>query len=132
MSAFLQTHDGDYDFSNHNLKVIKDVATCTAQKLSNRFNFWLAQWYQDIRQGIPYLQNILGVVAPNIGVIAQIFKRVILQTPGVFNVQSASVDYVVGTRQLTAEFKAVADTGAILVGGLGSPFIVVKAGEGQT
>ncbi len=132
MSTFLQTPGGDFDFSSHNLKLVTDLPTWTAIKLTNRFNFWEGTWYQDIRQGFPYLENILGVVAPNMKIIAQLFKRAILQTPGVDSIQSANVDYLTLTRELSVNFMVITTSGVTLTGGLGSPFIVVQGGTGQS
>ncbi len=132
MSTFLQTNQGDFDFSSHNLAVVKDTAHCVGIKLTNRFNFWQGTWYQDIRQGFPYLNNVVGMMAPNMEVIAQLFKRAILQTPGVNTVQSASAEFIGITRTLVTTFTVIADSGVVLTGGTGSPFIVVQGGSGQS
>ena len=132
MSTFLQTNTGDWDFSAHNWTVVTELAPCVGQKLNNRFNFWEGTWYQDVRQGFPYLQNILGVMSPNMGVIGQVFRRALLQTPGVDTVLSASLDFIKNTRQLSAIFSVKCTTGEVLTGGVGSPFIVTLAGSGQS
>ena len=132
MSALLQTSSGDLDFSSHNLVVVKSQGACVGQKLTNRFRFWAGTWYQDTRQGFPYLGNVLGVVAPNLQAIAQLFKRAISQTPGVASIGGAAIDVMSNTRQMTASFQVVTDDGSVLAGGVGSPFIVVQSGQGQS
>lgn len=128
MTAFLQAQ-GDLDLSMGRLVLVSDVNTLTAQKLTNRFQFFLGEWFMNALEGIPYYQQIF-VKNPDINAIGQLFYRVITQTPGVRDVRSASLNFISTTRQLLADFVVVTDTGAILTGGLGQPFVVTQNGTG--
>ena len=75
MSAFLQTVDGDLDVSSHTLVILQAPAECLAQKLTNRTRIFLGDWYQDLRQGFPWIEQILGVKNPNLSAIATLFQR---------------------------------------------------------
>ena len=125
MSCFLQTPapDNDLDLSSGNLVVISRLADVTAQKLTNKFQFFLGEWFIDVRLGIPYYQSVL-VKNPNLSSIGQLFRRVILNTPGVDSITSASLNFISNQRKLNAQFTVKTLDGFILQGGPGSPFIV--------
>jgi hypothetical protein len=128
MSAFAQTTTGDLDISTGNLRVERGVAQCTAWKLSNLFGFFKGEWFRDTRQGVPWFQYVY-VSNPNLNLISTIFERVIKSAPGVAAITDLTLNFIPAQRQLNASFAALTNTGAILVGGPGPPFIItVKAG----
>jgi hypothetical protein len=129
VSAFLQTTASDFDLSSGNLQVVSSVALITAQKLTNRFQFFLGEWFVDTRQGVPYFQQVF-LKNPNLSAIGQMFRRILLQTPGVASVVSADLSLISQTRTLTATFTVMCTDGSELQGGLGVPFIVVIDGTG--
>lgn len=133
MSCFLQTSapGNDLDLSSGNLVVISRLADVTAQKLTNKFQLFLGEWFIDLRIGVPYYQSIF-VKNPNLSNIAQIFRRVILNTPGVNAITSASLDFISNQRKLNASFTVSTIDGFILEGGVGSPFIVTGTTGGLT
>ncbi len=98
------------------------VAECV-QELNCRFGFSKGEWFLDQNQGFPYLQSIL-VKNPDTRAIAQLYRSMILATPGVEKVLSLPVTFDVPTRVLrwTAQIKH--KSGAYAVGGHGAPFIV--------
>ena len=77
----------------------------------------------DTRIGIPYYQRIL-VKNPDLATIGQLFRQILLNCPGVAGVLQADLDFLTTSRQLTATFVVQTNTGAVLQGGLNSPFIV--------
>ncbi len=131
MSAFAQsTLTGDLDLSTGNLVLVKDPATLCAAKLTNVLQFFLGEWFMDTRQGVPYFQNVF-VKNPDLGSIGQLFAKIILQTPGVKALQSANLDFDNTGRTLSANFTVQTDTGAVLQGGLGTPFVVILGTTGS-
>jgi hypothetical protein len=130
MSAFAQVDaTGDLDISTGNLRIERGVAQVTAWKLSNLFGFAKGEWFRDTRQGLPYFQYVF-VSNPNLQLISTVFERVIRSAPGVAAITAMNLDYRPRQRTLGASFAAVTDTGAVLQGGLGTPFIVaIKPGE---
>lgn len=132
MSCFLQTATGDLDISaNGNMTLVSDVAHCTAQELTNKFAFALGEWFIDTAQGIPYFQNIL-VSNPNLNTISTIFQRVIKSCVGVAAITELNLDFISTTRQLVTTFGVRTNDGALLLGGIGVPFIIAVPGSNQS
>lgn len=102
---------------------MQDPDLCTAQKLTNRFQFFLGEWFLDTRLGVPYYQNVF-VKNPDLNLIGQLFQRVITQTPNVASLTTAALNFINSSRELTAQFVVKTLTGAIIEGGPGQPFIV--------
>lgn len=127
MSAFAQLPSGDLDLSTGNLRVEQSVAQCTAWKLSNLFGFFKGEWFRDQRQGVPYFQFVF-VNNPNLSLIGNLFKRVIMSAPGVATVTDAQLSFNKRQRELDATFAIATNDGAILVGGPGVPFVVTSPG----
>lgn len=73
---------GDLYLTNGTVRLTQTLAEEVAQILWIRFQFWLGEWFLDRAQGMPYQQTILGQKTP-IGIIQQIYKRVIVTCPGV-------------------------------------------------
>jgi hypothetical protein len=113
----------DLDLSSGNLVIVQDEDTNIAQKLTIRFQLFLGEWFMDARVGVPYLQ-VVFVKNPNLVIIGQLFRNVIYSTPGIANVLSENISFVPATRSLLATYKIQTISGAILEGGVGSPFIV--------
>lgn len=130
MTTLLQTVDGDIDLSSGNVVIVTNPAQVTAIKLTNRFKFFLGEWFLDKRQGVPYYQHVF-VKNPDLPSISQMFTRIILQTPGTDSVLQSSFDFISNQRKLNAAFKVRTIDGAVLEGGLGTPFLVVFNGKGD-
>lgn len=111
------------DISTGNLRVEQDVAQVTAWKLTNLFSFFKGEWFRDTRQGLPYFQYV-AVSNPNLKLIATIFERVVRSAPAVAAVTQIALQFFTRERKLGVSITAVTDTGAQLVGGIGTPFIV--------
>ncbi len=131
MSCFAQTIDGDLDISSGNLRIERNADQCSAIKLTNRFKLCLAEWFLDRRVGIPYFQ-VVFVKNPDLQGIAQLFKRIILQTPNMAEVLQETVNFIPSSRDLISDFKIQTLSGAILSGGPGLPFIVEQNGKGTS
>jgi hypothetical protein len=127
MSAFAQTVTGDLDISTGNLRIERDLAQTTAWKLTNLFSFFKGEWFMDTRQGVPYFQYVF-ITNPNLPVIGTIFNRVARSAPGVATVRAMNLAFTPRTRFLNASFEAVTNSGAVIVGGPGIPFIVKTPG----
>lgn len=111
-----------------NLSLVTDRATAAAIKLADRFKMWLGEWFLDIRQGVPYIQTVF-VKNPDISAVRQLFRQIILTTPPIVTCNDVQLVYNPQQRQLNYNFAAVTDTGAVITGGDGAPFIVVNPGS---
>jgi len=104
MDLKIDTATGDLAIENGDL-VLLDGPDAIAQHLSTRLRFWKGDWYLDTRIGIPYLEQIL-IKAPNENVVRAIFRKAILDTPGVEALRSLLFSYDGAIRRLTIEFDA--------------------------
>lgn len=131
MSCLAVTGSGDIAITNGRLSITQDPDIATAIKLGNRLQLFLGEWFLDTRIGVPYYQ-LVYVKNPNLTTVAQLFRRVILQTPRCIEVLEANLDFISNLRELIAMFKVRTESGAILTGGAGLPFIVEYNGKGAS
>ncbi len=124
MSILAQTDDGDLDLSTGNLVVVTDPDVETAIRLTNRFRSNKGEWFLDQRIGVDYFGRILGVKNPDLLSIQRYLTKIVLACPGVVEVESLDVSLDNASRELTATIKARTQSGALVSGQLGQPFVV--------
>lgn len=95
----------------------------TVQELNCRFGFGKGEWFMDLQQGFPYLQSVL-VKNPDVRAIAQLYRSMMLATPGVAAVLSLPISFNAANRILTWSAQIKHAVGSYIVGGYGKPFIV--------
>lgn len=83
------THDLVLDAAG-NLKVVTDNEAI-AQHAKQRLLFYRGEWFLDVTAGMPWFQNVY-VRPHNPAVIESVIKREILDTPGVAELSSFSMD----------------------------------------
>ncbi len=93
-----------------------------AQRVRNRFRWFLGEWFRDTRQGVPYREHILKKGADPI-FISALFRQVLLKTPGVSKVVKFTSRLERATRTLVATFEAILEDGSILRA-IDEPFIL--------
>jgi hypothetical protein len=123
VSTFAQESDNDLKLVGGQLVLVTDVAEAAAIQLRNRFRFVKGEYFLDTRQGVPYFQTVF-VKNPDVLLIKQLFRSIILGTPGVRSLLEISTTFDSKLRHLSFSFRALADTGKIITGGSGQPFIV--------
>ena len=133
MSAFpLDPLYNDFAFTGGNMVLVASNSIAeTVQELNCRFGFGKGEWFLDLQQGFPYLQSIF-VKNPDIRAIAQLFRSMMLATPGVAAVLSLPIALNAATRLLTWSTQIRHATGNYITGGYGKPFIVQNAQSGPT
>jgi hypothetical protein len=89
---------------------------------------FLGEWFADTRIGCPYFQRVY-VKNPDLASIGQLFRQIVLSCPGVANVLACDLSLMTNTRELSVGLTVETDTGAVLTGGLGVPFLVVSGGS---
>lgn len=104
--------------SNHDL-VFEDgqliLVTGTeaiAQDIKVRLLFFKSEWALDTRLGIPYYEEVLGQ-KPILGIVKNLFRKIILQTPGVETVNNLDIVFESTTRTLFISFFATTTAGEI-------------------
>ncbi len=85
------------------------------QRIRNRVNVFTLEWFLDLTFGLPYLEQVLGQVNPNMVVIAAIYKREIRKSlAGEAVLTSLSAKFESATRVLTVSMLITAPDGLTL------------------
>jgi len=136
-AVIVTTADGDLDGTLPFAELALDEATwdlafpprilrgvpAIAQRIRVRLQFFLAEWFLDLRQGLPYFQAIL-VKNPDIGLIKSIFRRAILQTPGVLAIAKLEASLNRATRTFTITPLEIVLTGGVVFRAQPDEFII--------
>ena len=126
MSGFLQDGSGDLSLvtanGGKNLSLVTDKTQWAAQHLTNRFLFFLGEWFLDTTLGLPYFQQI-AVKNPDLRVLTQLFTKVVLGVPPIVSIEQLSVS-LNAARQASLFLRAKTDNGQTIVGGEGNAFVV--------
>lgn len=103
--------EGDLRLTNHQLTFTTPRSSkAISQKLRNRLRFFLAEWFLDRRQGLPFYQRVL-VKNPNRRVILTIFREAIRTTAGIASVNKLSLT-IAADRSARLDFTALLDDGS--------------------
>lgn len=113
MALFRVIPRGDLEIAG-NLPSLLTGIQSRRQKLSQRFKFFLGEWFLDQRQGVPYFRHVF-VKNPNLDVIRRLFRKVVLSVDGVTSVPRFELRYEPQERKLFFEFEAVFEDGEKLV-----------------
>jgi hypothetical protein len=99
---------GDLKLENGTTKII-DGPEYAEQRISVTCDFFLGEFFLNTKEGIPYFRDIL-IKNPNPDTVRSVFRRAILQTPGVV---SCTLEWSVNAaaRQGLVEFEAVYKNG---------------------
>lgn len=100
-----------------------DGADAVVQHIKIRLQFFAGEWFLDLREGLPYFQEIL-VKGPNLGRIRALFRATILETPGVLLVDRLDLDLDSSTRNLDVTFRATLEDGTAIDSADYGPFIL--------
>lgn len=85
--------------------VIVDGDEATEQRLYQKFNLWLGEWFLNIGAGVPWRRDILGQ-KPNDTVVAGLIRDIIVNDPGISDLLEATIDFAGSTRELEISFRA--------------------------
>ena len=92
----------DLELENNDLILI-DGAERIAQQILITLRFFYGEWFLDLTDGTPYLEEIL-VKTPNLAHVRQIISEKILSVEGVDSLDSLTLDYDVQKRNLVIEY----------------------------
>jgi hypothetical protein len=104
------------------VEVLRGVAAI-AQRLRVRLQFFLGEWFLDQRQGMPYFQ-VVFVKNPDISLIQSVFRRAILQTPGVLAVKKLTTTFDRANRTFTVSPLEIVLTGGVVFRAQPNEFII--------
>ena len=130
MATWARTASGDLYFpiiGSAAPVIVTNVDQQAVITLQDKLSFWLGEWVFDTSQGVPWL-SVLGVKTPNLDAIRAMLRAIIEGTPPVVPpMQELAVGFAPASRNFTYAFKAQLNSGAILTGGTGQPFVVTPA-----
>lgn len=121
MSALLRKVTGDIAIP---LAIQRDPGKLAAQAIADQFNLWLGEWFLDTTQGFPWVQRILGKTSVNLTQVRGLLRQAILLVPGVIAVEELNVTFDRVNLALAYFASAKLDTGQVVTGGSGVPFVV--------
>lgn len=124
MTVFAQDSNNDISFVGGKITLVRTNADQVAILLKNRLQFFLGEWFLDVREGVPFYDVVLGVKSPDLDVIGRMFRRIILDTEGVAQILQLDASLVAATRTLTVTLRVLTDDGFYISGGTDTPFIV--------
>ena len=108
----LSSIDSDILIENDKLSIV-DGDDALVQHLTIRLQFFLSEWFLDLRVGIGYLQEIL-IKNPNLIRVRTIFREAILTTTGIASLERFDLTVNSATRGLAVSFTAAKDDGGTL------------------
>ncbi len=111
MSDIALNSDWDIDITGSDL-TLTTGADAIKQHISQRLKTWYGEWFLDMERGIPYLQQIFKK-NPNPIIVDSVFKREIINTPGILQLKEFSLDLNPVARELSLAFKALCTDGII-------------------
>jgi hypothetical protein len=103
--------DGDFAISGGDLQIVSG-ADAIVQAVKIRLQFFRGEWYLDEDAGLPYFQSVL-VKNPDPNVLHSVFRRAILDTPGVLEITSLTLTFDRAERTLTVAFRISTDVGEL-------------------
>lgn len=97
----------DFDFA------LVDAEEQLLQSMAIRLRFFRGEWYLDTDAGLPYLTDIMVKGPETRSHVEALFKRAILNTPGVTGLKSFGMSFDAAQRTLKIEFSAESVYGQI-------------------
>lgn len=123
MTVFAQDSNNDISFVGGKMSLVRNNAEQVAILLKNRLQFFLGEWFLDVREGIPYY-DVVMVKNPDLNLLSRMFRKVILATEGVAQIDVLTADLDAALRKLTVTIRVLTDDGFYISGGTDTPFIV--------
>lgn len=108
---FALNADGDLDVSMGDFTLTRGVEAIQ-QAIKIKLQFFQGEWFLDLTAGVPFYQSVL-VKNPSPSVLQSIFRKAILEVPGVLAVTSLNIVISRVTRALTVSFTATTDVGEL-------------------
>lgn len=111
----LKINQTTYDLAVENYDLVLNSGLDLAeQRILQSLKFFLGEWYLDVNSGIPYFRDIL-IKAPDQNTVESVLKNAILQTEGVIELRSFSVEYENSPRLLRLSFRVLTDAGIVTI-----------------
>lgn len=115
----LQTHPttGELLLSGGNLATLAPSGDSIVQAARSYLRTFLGEWFLDDADspqiGVPYFDQVL-VKNPDPNTLRSVFRKALLDVPGIATVVSIDMKLVTATRQLLVDWRATTDTGELV------------------
>lgn len=103
---------GDLDLPSGTTRIITGAEYAT-QRIRVTLDFFLGEWFLDVREGMPYFRDVL-VMRPNSDTVRSVFRAGIMRTPGIVAVPTLTVDLDTSKRIATVVFEAQYADGTLI------------------
>jgi len=100
----LDTLSGDIKLVDGDLSLVEGV-DAISQHVKQRLKMYLGEWFLDIQSGVAWYQ-IVFVKNPNLLLVEAVLRDVVINTPGILELNLFELSYENSTRKLGIEFKA--------------------------
>jgi hypothetical protein len=100
---------GDLKLESGTTKVV-DGPEYAEQRIAVTCDFFLGEFFLNVREGIPYFRDIL-IKNPNPDTVRSVFRRAIMQTPGIVAVNSLTWTVDAEQRKGFVDFEAIYKNG---------------------
>lgn len=106
--------NGDYTFGK-NMQDFLTGADAVGQAIKTRLNLWLTEWWENLEEGLPMFENILGApgTPENINAIDILIRDRILNTQDVLSVTEITTTYANRTYSFNASVETIYGSVAI-------------------
>jgi hypothetical protein len=103
-------------------RILKGAAAI-AQRLRTRLRFFKGEWFLDKRQGMPYYEQVL-VKNPDLTLVRSLFRRAILETPGVLAISRMNTSFNHKIRTFTISPLEIVVTGGLIFRAQPNEFVI--------
>lgn len=104
----------DLALESGDLAFVDDGAE-VAQAVGIRLRFFLGEWFLDNRLGVDYYGTVY-VKDPDLTAIEALFRRTIMETPGMGPLTEYTQELATATRTLTVSWRGTTDDGTAIEG----------------
>ncbi len=111
MSSVKLNDSHDLEIVNNDLFIVEG-ADEVKQKLLQKFKMFYKEWFLDVSQGIPYIEEVF-LKQPNTFRVDAILKQTIVSTEGVLELLEYDLDFNNSTRALKLKFLVKTNSGEV-------------------
>ena len=104
----------DPKFGNGQNDYIYDI-DAVAQIIETRLRLWMAEWWEDLEEGLPMFQKILGKRGSSQAVADRLIQKRIVETPYVTEIVAFESSFDVSTRAYICQATVNTEFGTITV-----------------
>lgn len=103
MRVRAMTTAGDMTFGRGSANFLVNSPEAVAQIIGTRLRLWVNEWFLDLEDGTPWLQQVIGKGTRDL--YDTVIRQRVLETPGVTSIESYSSEYDGTLRTLTVAMR---------------------------